>query len=65
MKYSTFNLVKRDDVHHHAKMRESLITIVMAGNHEFIKKLRRSTRLRNSFIQKLISKHLFFTDDYQ
>lgn len=42
MKYGTFNLAERGgaDVYHRAKIREPLITLEMANNHEFIRKLR-------------------------
>lgn len=42
MKYGTFNLAKRGgaDVYHRAKIREPLITLKIANNREFIRKLR-------------------------
>lgn len=42
MKYGTFNLAERGgtDVYHRAKIREPLITLEMANNREFIRKLR-------------------------
>jgi len=42
MKYGTFNLAKRGSarVYHHAKIREPLITLEIANNREFIRKLR-------------------------
>lgn len=51
--------MKRDDVHH-AKICESLITIEMASNHEFIKKLRRSTRLQYVYAKLINFKALVF-----
>lgn len=68
MKYGTFNLAKRGgaDVYHRAKIREPLITLEMANNREFIRKLRSFLLVHGTrFMQKLIPRHPIYIHDYQ